>query len=180
MFSRLLILFIVVPMIELALLIEVGKQIGFWPTVGIICLTGLLGSALAKQQGMAVWTQFNSRMQKGQLPGTELVDGLIILVAGALLLTPGVLTDVVGFLGLLPPSRALIRKFAQKRITVAQANGNIKFNASSFNAGGFNTGAFSTGTFNTDGSFVQQNAPTPPVDSEPQWQGTPKERPEDD
>lgn len=169
-------------MIELALLIEVGKQIGFWPTIGIICLTGLLGSALAKQQGMAVWTQFNTRMQKGQLPGTELVDGLIILIAGALLLTPGVLTDIVGFLGLLPPSRLLIRKFAQRRIKVAQANGSIKFNASPFNTGGFNAGAFSTGTLNTEGPFSQQNTSqqSAQVDAEPLWQGTPKQRPEED
>ena len=113
MFSRLLILFIVVPMIELMVLIEVGKEIGFWPTIGIICITGLIGSTLARQQGVAVWTQFNNRLQKGELPGSQIIDGLIILIAGALLLTPGVLTDIVGFLGLLPISRPLIRNYAQ-------------------------------------------------------------------
>ena len=96
------------------LLIEVGEVIGFWPTIGLIILTGLLGSTLTRQQGLSVWTQFNNRLQRGELPGTELIDGLVILIAGALLLTPGILTDVVGFLGLLPLSRGVFRKYAQK------------------------------------------------------------------
>ena len=161
MFSRLLILFIVVPMIELMLLIEVGKLIGFWPTLGLICFTGLIGSALARQEGLSVWTRFNSRMQQGQLPGTELIDGLIILVSGALLLTPGIITDIVGFLGLFPLSRRLIRSYAQKRLKTAQSNGSIKFS--------------------TGNPFGQWSSPAPPpADTEPTWQGTPKERPESD
>ncbi len=172
MFSRLLILFIVVPMIELMVLIEVGKEIGFWPTVGIICITGLLGSSLARQQGLAVWTQFNSRMAKGELPGAQIIDGLIILVAGALLLTPGILTDFVGFLGLLPLSRPLIRNYAQKRLKRAQANGSIQFSAGPFGSSIFNQPAQQqTGS-------QQNHQDTQGPDTESQWQGTAKPRPD--
>ena len=173
MFSRLLILFIVVPMIELMLLIEVGKEIGFWPTVGIICITGLIGSTLARQQGLAVWNQFNSRMQKGELPGSQLIDGLIILIAGALLLTPGIITDFVGFLGLLPLSRPLIRNYAQKRLKRAQANGSIRFSAGPFGSGMFNQ------QFNQQyGQPFNQSPQSTPEESESQWQGTAKPRPD--
>ncbi len=167
MFSRLLILFILVPMIELMLLIRVGEIIGFWATIGIIVLTGLLGSSLARQQGMSVWTQFNSRLQKGQLPGTELVDGLIILISGALLLTPGILTDFVGFLGLVPFTRKFIRNYTQKRIKNAQASGAIQFTTTS-----------TFGQWGTRSNWNEQA--NPPADSEPAptWQGTPKQRPD--
>lgn len=159
MFSRLFLLFIIVPAVELYLLIEIGAVIGFLPTLGLICLTGIIGGSLARQQGLSVWAQFNSRLQTGQLPGKELVDGLIILVSGALLLTPGVITDVVGFLGLLPFSRALIRKYAQSRIKIAQANGSIQFGPGIF------------------GSSAPPPS-SPATSAEPQWQGTPKEKPD--
>ena len=92
-----------------------GGRIGFWPTVGLIAATALLGSLLAHREGLSALSRFRGRMASGAMPGAELTDGLIILVAGALLLTPGVLTDVVGFLGLLPPTRALIRSALTKR-----------------------------------------------------------------
>lgn len=157
MFTRLLLLFILVPAIELSLLIEVGKVIGFWSTMGLIVLTGFIGSSLTRQQGLSVWTRFNGRMQQGQLPGTELVDGLIILVAGALLLTPGILTDVVGFLGLIPQSRKLIRSAVQKRIKVSQGTGGFQFQSFSF------------------GQPPPSESPSP--NQSPQWQGTPLNKP---
>ena len=167
MFSRLLILFIVVPMIELMLLIEVGKVIGFWPTLGLICITGIIGSTLARQEGLSVWTRFNTRMQQGQLPGTELIDGLIILVSGALLLTPGILTDIVGFLGLFPVSRRLIRSYTQKRLKTAQSNGSIRFTMGN---------PFGNSFDSPFGEWPPSSQPEPDV--EPTWQGTPKNRPE--
>lgn len=114
MFGRLLLLFLVVPIIELALLIEVGRQIGFWPTVGLIVVTAVVGSFLAKREGIATWMRLQKRLATAQLPNQELLDGAIILISGAFLLTPGVLTDVAGVLGLLPPSRALMRPHLQK------------------------------------------------------------------
>lgn len=124
---RLFFLFVVVPFVELALLIRVGDWIGFWPTVGLIVLTGLLGSTMARIEGLSVWRRLQTQLQKGGLPGKELLDGVIILVAGALLLTPGVLTDVVGLLGLFPPTRALIRAQLKKRFTKGVQSGAIRF-----------------------------------------------------
>jgi UPF0716 protein FxsA len=116
LFGRLLLLFTLVPIIELALLVWMGGRIGFWPTVGLIAVTALIGTLLAQREGVAAWTRFQSRIAAGELPGKELTDGILILISGALLLTPGVLTDVVGLLGLLPPSRALIRRQLTKRL----------------------------------------------------------------
>ena len=124
LFGRLLALFLVVPIAELILLVWIGERVGIWPTVGLIVLTALVGSWLARREGMAALRRFQARMTTGQLPGRELTDGLIILVAAALLLTPGILTDVVGLLGLLPPSRAWIRGRLQARFQKNLARGN--------------------------------------------------------
>lgn len=123
--GRILALFLIMPVVELGLLMQVDKLIGFWPTIGIILCTGLLGGFLAKREGLSVWQNLNRRMGQGDLPGKEVLDGVIILCAGALLITPGVLTDVVGFMGLIPPSRALIRKLVMKRIKKAMQRGSI-------------------------------------------------------
>ncbi len=116
LFGRLLLLFTVVPVVELALLVWLGGRIGFWPTVGLIVGTAVVGSALAHREGLSALARFRARMAAGEMPGDELVDGLLILVAGAFLLTPGVLTDAVGFLGLLPPTRAVLRRAVSKRL----------------------------------------------------------------
>ena len=123
--ARLFALFLIMPVIELALLVQVDKLIGFWPTIGVIIATGLLGGYLARREGLSVWRRLNERLNTGGLPGRELLDGVIILVAGALLITPGVVTDFIGFLGLLPPSRAVIRKLVEKRIQKAMKGGAI-------------------------------------------------------
>ncbi len=123
-FGRLLLLFLIVPIAELALLIWVGERVGFWPTVGLVVLTALAGSWLAKREGWSVFNRLQAKLASGGLPGPELIDGLIILVSAALLLTPGILTDAAGFLGLLPPSRALIRTQLRKRFERALTKGN--------------------------------------------------------
>lgn len=117
LFGRLLLLFTLVPVVELVLLVWLGQHVGFWPTVALVISTALFGSFLAHREGLAALARFRARLASGTMPGTELTDGLIILVAGALLLTPGILTDVVGFLGLLPPSRALVRSALTKRFS---------------------------------------------------------------
>ncbi len=114
-FSRLFFLFFLVALAELALLVWIGGQFGFWPTVGLVAVTALVGSSLARREGMAVLARIQQRLGQGGLPSRELTDGLIILVAGVCLLTPGVLTDAAGLLGLLPPSRAWIRKRLEGR-----------------------------------------------------------------
>ena len=105
MLLRLLLLFTTVPLAELALLLWIGGRIGLLPTVALILVTGALGAALARHQGLATWGRFQEALAAGRLPGRELLEGLLILVAGALLLTPGVLTDAAGFLLLVPPAR---------------------------------------------------------------------------
>ncbi len=116
LFGRLLLLFTLVPIVELALLVWLGGRIGFWPTVGLIALTALVGTWLAQREGLSAWARFQGRLTSGGLPGRELTDGLIILVSAAFLLTPGVLTDLVGFLGLLPPTRAIIREVIERKV----------------------------------------------------------------
>jgi UPF0716 protein FxsA len=114
MLARLILLFLLTPAVELALLIQVDQVIGFWPTVGLIVVTGIVGSHLARREGLSTWRRLNDRLQAGDLPGAELADGIIILVAGALLITPGILTDVFGFLGLIPFTRAYLRRFVMR------------------------------------------------------------------
>lgn len=105
----LFILFVLVPALELYLLIQVGTAIGAWNTFLLILGTGLLGSWLAKNQGLTTWRAMNQRFSQGQIPGKELMDGAIILVCAALLLTPGILTDAIGLAGLIPVTRSLFR-----------------------------------------------------------------------
>ena len=105
MFFRLALLFVVVPLVELALLIQVGRWMGLLPTVALVVVTGILGAALARLQGLATLMRFRRAMDEGRLPHRELMEGVFILVAGAVLLTPGLLTDAAGFLLLVPPVR---------------------------------------------------------------------------
>lgn len=129
MLGRLLLLFLLTPVIELGLLIQVDRLIGFLPTIGLIFATGIAGSYLARREGISAWRRLNERLRAGDLPGAELVDGVIILVAGALLITPGVLTDVLGFLGLIPPTRAFLRRILIRRLQrrIEQGSMQIQF-----------------------------------------------------
>jgi UPF0716 protein FxsA len=131
MLGRLILLFLLTPAVELALLIQVDQVIGFWPTVGLIVVTGIVGSHLARREGLSTWQRLNRRLQSGDLPGTELADGILILVAGALLITPGILTDVFGFLGLVPFSRAYLRRFVMRwfRRKMEQGTMQVQFGA---------------------------------------------------
>ena len=109
MFFKLLLLFILVPVAELYLFLTLGAEIGIGPTLAIIILTAFLGAALTKSQGAKALQNFRKATAEGRLPHREALDGLLILLAGAVLLTPGFLTDTVGFLLLIPPARAVIR-----------------------------------------------------------------------
>lgn len=109
MLSKLLVLFIGVPLLELALLMEIGKHVGVITTVALVVLTGGIGAFLARQQGLATLGKVHLSVQRGQLPTEELMDGMLILVAGALLLTPGLITDAVGFCLLIPSLRERIK-----------------------------------------------------------------------
>jgi UPF0716 protein FxsA len=102
-------LFIIVPIVELAVIIQVGQAIGVLPTIALLLAVSFVGSWLVKREGMGVWRRFNEQVSAGKVPGKEIADGVMILLAGALLLTPGFVTDIVGILLLLPPVRAAIR-----------------------------------------------------------------------
>ncbi len=110
MFIRLLLLFTVVPVVELGLLVQLGRYVGLAATIGIVLLTGIIGASLARWQGLATLRRVQADMAEGRAPTGSLVDGLLILVAGAVLLTPGLITDAVGFLLLIPPTRAAVRR----------------------------------------------------------------------
>ena len=109
MIGQLLVFFILIPLIELFLLIEIGRQIGTLSTLLIIICTGLLGAFLARHQGLSILFQIQNELSNGRLPAFQLVDGIIILLAGAVLITPGVLTDALGFLCLIPATRRVIK-----------------------------------------------------------------------
>ena len=127
MIAKLLLLFILVPLIELFLLIEIGSQIGTLSTLTIIVLTGILGAFLARRQGIGVLHQIRTEIANGRLPATQLADGVIILLAGAVLITPGVLTDALGFLCLIPASRKIIKKMLWRWLESAIHDGRISF-----------------------------------------------------
>jgi UPF0716 protein FxsA len=110
MFLRLVLLFTVVPLVELFLLIQLGGLIGVWATVAIVVLTGVLGAHLTRLQGLRTVRRLREELASGSLPAATLVDGMLILAAGAVLLTPGLLTDAAGFFLLVPAGRALVRR----------------------------------------------------------------------
>lgn len=110
MFLRLLLLFTLVPLIELYLLIGIGRQVGLVPTLALVLFTGVLGAWLARRQGIATLARVQRSLAAGELPTEALLDGLMILLAGAVLLTPGLLTDLTGFLLLAPAGRRPIRR----------------------------------------------------------------------
>lgn len=126
MLARLALLFVVVPLLELILLIQLGRVVGLWPTVGLVVLTGVVGAALARAQGLRTLWAFQESMARGRLPTDAIQDGLAILVGGAFLLTPGLLTDVLGFSLLLPPTRRWIQSRVRKALTRRLQDGSIQ------------------------------------------------------
>ena len=108
-------LFVALPAVELGLLIEIGGRIGTPGTIAVILLTGMVGASLARWQGLGVIGRMQAEMAKGELPAGSLVDGVVILLASALLVTPGVLTDVFGFLCLVPAFRSVLKEVARRR-----------------------------------------------------------------
>jgi UPF0716 protein FxsA len=123
--GRLLLLFILVPAVELALLIELGSHIGTLNTIGLIVVTGIAGAALTRRQGLQVVRRVQRDLGEGRLPTSSLVDGIIILIAGALLITPGILTDAFGLLCLVPGFRALAKRSLVRRLERAVSESQV-------------------------------------------------------
>ncbi len=125
MFGYLVILFTVLPAIELMLLIEIGSNIGAGNTVFIIIFTGVLGAYLARLQGFLVLQKIQSELNHGMMPNAQLLDGLMILVGGIVLLTPGFITDTLGFLLLIPWTRSLLKKWLSRKFENMIARGQV-------------------------------------------------------
>lgn len=115
MFGKLLFLFILVPFIEISLLIKLGNIIGFWPTLLIQVVTGFLGAALARLQGLMVWGKIQAELQVGNVPAEDMLNGVLIFTAGIVLMTPGLLTDVLGFSLLIPTTRNIFKRWLRRQ-----------------------------------------------------------------
>jgi UPF0716 protein FxsA len=125
--ALLLALFIVVPIVELYVIIQVGQAIGIVPTLAILLADAVLGSVLLRHQGRGAWRRFNEALAARRFPAREVADGVMIAVGGTLLLTPGFVTDVFGLILLIPPTRAIIRRllrgFLGKRFVIVDVGG---------------------------------------------------------
>src|SRR3954451_11555022 len=121
MLPVLLILFILVPIAELYVIIQVGQAIGVLPTIALLILDSIIGAVLLRSQGRAAWRRFNGAVSEGRVPTREVLDGVLVIAGGLALLTPGFLTDIVGILFLLPPTRAVIRRIALSRVAARMA-----------------------------------------------------------
>lgn len=126
----LVVLFIVVPIAELYVIIQVGQAIGIVPTLLLLLADAVLGSLLLRHQGRGAWRRFNEALAARRFPGKEVADGAMIIVGGTLLLTPGFLTDVAGLVLLIPPTRALLRRgfssyFSRRFVLVGGIPGSV-------------------------------------------------------
>lgn len=159
MLARLALLFVVVPLVELVILVRLGQIVGLWPTLGLVVGTGLLGAALARREGARTWLAFQGELAEGRLPGAPLMDGLAVLVGGAFLLTPGLLTDVAGFLLLVPASRRWIRGRMRRWLERRVEEGSVR-----------------VVTFGSWGPVAPEAPPRPP-DLDPRHEIRPREEP---
>ena len=123
--ARLALIFVVVPLLELALLIRVGQMVGFWPTIGLVIFTGIAGAWLARLEGLRTLFKLRNDLAHGKLPGQAIMDGMAVLLGGALLLTPGIVTDILGFSLLLPQTRRSIQRWVRERLEKSVRDGSI-------------------------------------------------------
>jgi UPF0716 protein FxsA len=133
--GRLALLFIFVPILELVILIRLGQFMGLWPTVALVLAAGFAGAALARLEGTRVFLQFQRELAAGRVPTQAMLDGISVMVGGAFLLAPGVLTDVAGLMLLFPPTRRWIQRRIAKAIERGIADGSIR--VGSMSPGGF-------------------------------------------
>ena len=168
----LVLLFIVVPIAELYVLIQIGQAIGILPTIALLILDSILGAILMRSQGRAAWMRFNRALAEGHVPGREVLDGALVIFGGALLLTPGFLSDILGLILLLGPTRAivrtvLLRRFAGRIVAGAASGAQARMGRMfTFEAGGPGPGAGS------GGPGVGRRRPSPPADDADIVEGT--------
>ncbi|WP_146493496.1 FxsA family protein [Vibrio cyclitrophicus] len=156
MFPILLLLFIFVPIIEIGLFIQVGGFLGLWPTIALVLITAFLGASLVRSQGIQTLMSVQGRLQQGEMPAQQILEGVMLAVAGVLLLTPGFMTDALGMLVLLPAPRAMIAKKMMEKMVVTNMSGG-------FHAGGqagFGQSPFGQDPFNRDPSDQSKDGNT--------------------
>jgi UPF0716 protein FxsA len=119
----LVLVFIVVPLAELYVIIQVGQAIGALPTIALLVLDSIAGSMLMRSQGRAAWLRFRLALEEGRIPGREVLDGALVIFGGAFLLAPGCITDAVGAALLIPPTRAVVRRLLVRRFSVRVIGG---------------------------------------------------------
>jgi UPF0716 protein FxsA len=117
MLARLFLLFTIVPFVELFLLLKVGEVVGFWPTVAMILVTGFVGAWLSKREGLRVWNEYQRALAELRMPDEGLTSALLVLVGGALMIAPGVLTDVTGILLMIPPIRRVVARWVEAYVS---------------------------------------------------------------
>ncbi len=137
--GKLLLLFTVVPLVELYLLLFIGDRVGFWPTVAIVASTGAIGAILAKREGLRVLEKWQAALAEARVPEEGVLGGVLVLVGGVLLVTPGVLTDFTGLMLLIPPTRRIIAGFVMRSVERRVAAGSV--HVVSYGLGGPGTGA---------------------------------------
>jgi len=114
MFLRLFLLFTIVPLVELTLLIKIGTVFGVFHTVALVVITGVIGAWLARDQGLRVIGELQAALGSGKIPTNQIIEGALVLVSAVLLVTPGVITDIIGFLCVIPNTRKIIRDIFKK------------------------------------------------------------------
>ncbi|MEH6452628.1 MAG: FxsA family protein [Psychromonas sp.] len=122
MFARLFLIFTSVSLLEIFVLVKIGGFLGAWPTVALVVVTALIGSALVRSQGLQLLQQLQQRMANGEMPGQQLVEGIMLIITGVLLVTPGFVTDICGLLLLQPTIRAAIAKFILANVKLSPAS----------------------------------------------------------
>ncbi len=133
MFIRLFLLFTIIPFIEMIILLQLGDLVGIIPTLLIVIITGALGAYFVKREGFRVWLKIQAELQIGNLPGDQLVDALLLFVAGIVLITPGILTDITGFSLLIPQVRSVIKAYLKTKFKVTlPQNGHPRAEPTSF------------------------------------------------
>jgi len=115
MFGKFLTLFIIVPLLELALLIEVGKYLGVWNTIALVLITAITGAMMMQLEGIKVWNDLQQDLMNMRMPTDNIINGVLILIGGILLLTPGIITDIIGITLLIPFTRSVYRKLLKKK-----------------------------------------------------------------
>ncbi|WP_412727754.1 FxsA family protein [Alteromonas sp. D210916BOD_24] len=138
----LFLLFALLPILEIALLVNVGSVIGGWNTIGLVILTAFIGAYFVRREGISTLQTAQAKMQRNEVPGKELVEGLMLVVAGVLLVTPGFITDILGFLFVLPGSRHLIAAQLSKQLKMRVVVSGVHSGMGAGAAGGFNSNGF--------------------------------------